>query len=388
MYWDALGNLLYVNNNSSTAWTGIHGTWDVILSPTGTNDAARIQTLIDGGAGKILLLAGTWDVSDQNVTLVAGVEIFGQTRVNTILDFGTTAATTFKVVTDAFLGNLTVANAPTDFSGFPVNVTGGTAWNIDFSSTSGNGCRIGENSFSNPRVLNCIFQGVPDANTPQLGISACKTAIIKDCGFFGAEAAGSAIQLFYGGQPFFPVPNVTISGCYGVTKCNQGWVDDFPTSNPATFSIVGNNLELAGSTNAAPAVTVDQSNVLLSGNNFLIGLSQGAVGAMVNVTGGKVVVTGNNFEHDSVVTDVIKLNDSGGGHIVSSNRIVSPQSSSTNAIHLAGLGDKNVISNNSCPGGDIRIGVFSGSNVVALNIVNAVIGSTTENQIGLNVTGA
>ena len=105
---------------------------------------------------------------------------------------------------------------------------------------------------------------------------------------------------------------------------------------------------------------------------------------MINVTGGKLLLQGGRLEANTERTDIIDISGSAGGHSIEGVLI---KGVSTNAIHLAGTGDNSIVSHNNCPGGDIRIASGSTGNIVALNQVNAVVGSTTANQIGLNVTG-
>ena len=109
---------------------------------------------------------------------------------------------------------------------------------------------------------------------------------------------------------------------------------------------------------------------------------------MIAVSGGSVVITNNTLEANTTRTDVIDISDSVGKHVITGNLILGGSGNMTNAIHLAGTGDNHVVTSNRCDGTDIRIASGSTGNIVALNIVNAIVGSTTDNQIGLNVTGA
>ena len=363
--------------------------WDAILSPTGTNDAARIQTVIDAGARRILLLDGTWDVSDQNVTWdsTTGLEIHGQTRANTILDFGSVFRS-FAVSDSGFLGNLTVKDSKTDGSqsAITAGVNGVTIWNIDFDPTSGNGLTVKGGTSARTRVVNCIFQGVPDALTGQIQILKPNLLLITGCEFLGASAAGSAIQNIQpvAGADVFPGPNIVITGCYGRTLCAQGWFDDSGASRKSTVTITGNSIATNG---AALAIDIGKAQALISANSFLVSVSQTAAASMIAVSGGSVVITNNTLEANSTRTDVIDISDSVGKHVITGNLILGGSGNMTNAIHLAGTGDNHVVTSNRCDGTDIRIASGSTGNVVALNIVNAIVGSTTANQIAANVTG-
>ncbi len=359
--------------------------WDKIMTPTGSSDAALIQAVIDAGARRILLLDGTWDVSDQNVTFATGTEIMGQSRKATILDFGTTAFFQFLMAADTFVGNATVANAPTSASAPPIQTLAGytMVWNIDFSSTSGSGLAIGRSTSARAHIINCIFQGLPDAAVGQIEIDAPRFAIIQNCGFLGAASSGAAI---FNRHPataseFFPRPNVVITGCYGTTNCGDGWLDDGGSARETTFSIVGNSIAQAGA-NAPFAIDISNAIALISGNSFIVPTGQATAAAMINVSGGKVMIENNRLDANSTRTDIIDI--STGGHSVLGNLI---RGTSTNAIHLT-AGNNSVIGGNNCPSGDIRIAGGSTGHVVALNSVNAVVGDATLNQIGLNVTGA
>ncbi|KKN09150.1 hypothetical protein LCGC14_1049480 [marine sediment metagenome] len=385
--WDELvlgANHLFLGSDGADVLYRTVG-WDVLLEPTGSSDAARIQTAIDAGSRKILLLDGTWDVSDQNVTFATGTEIVGQSRKATILDFGTTAFFQFLMAADTFVGNATVANAPTSASAPPIQTLAGytMVWNIDFSSTSGSGLAIGRSTSARAHIINCIFQGLPDAAVGQIEIDAPRFAIIQNCGFLGAASSGAAI---FNRHPataseFFPRPNVVITGCYGTTNCGDGWLDDGGSARETTFSIVGNSIAQAGA-NAPFAIDISNAIALISGNSFIVPTGQATAAAMINVSGGKVMIENNRLDANSTRTDIIDI--STGGHSVLGNLI---RGTSTNAIHLT-AGNNSVIGGNNCPSGDIRIAGGSTGHVVALNSVNAVVGDATLNQIGLNVTGA
>ena len=360
--------------------------WDAILSPTGSNDAARIQTVIDAGARKILLLDGTWDVSDQNVTFATGTEIFGQSRKAAILDFGTTGFRVFVMAADTFLGNVTVANVRTDGQQAAVEMGSGycVVWNVDFSSTSGNGLIVVGGTSTKGHVVDCIFQGVPDTGTGQLTIDQPAFFTIRNCGFLGAAAAGSAIlngHFGIGGE-FFPRPNIVITGCYGTTQCGQGWLYDGAAGRESTFTISGNSIAQAGA-NAPMAIDISKAIAVISGNSFVVPTGQASGAAMINVSGGKAIIENNRLDANSTRADIIDITASG-GHSIAGNLI---RGTSTNAIHLAGSGDSIVVSSNNCPGGDIRVAAGSTGNVVGFNIVNAIIADTLLNQVGLNVVG-
>lgn len=378
-----------VDHSTAFGPTSLSG-WDVILEPTG-GAGALIQSKIDAGARKILLLDGTWFITDQNVTWdsTTGVEIWGQTRGNTKLDFGTNANKVFIISGSGFLGNLTIQNSPTDATRTPVSTSSGgvTLWNIDFASTSGNGVLVGGTTSAQTRIIDCIFQGVPDSGTGQLHISKPALLLIQGCEFIGASAAGAAILNIQpvGGPAFFPDPNIVISNCYGQTLCAEGWFSDAAAGLQSTVTIVGNSIATNGD---ALAIDIAKATAVVLGNTFIVSASQITAAAMINVSGGQVMIEGNHLEANTTRTDVIDINDSTGKHVVTGNLILGGSSFMTNAIHLAGSGDNSIVSNNRCDGTDIRIASGSTGNVVALNIVNAIVGSTTANQIGPNVTGA
>ena len=357
--------------------------FDSVLTPTGSNDAAVIQAAIDAGHRRILLLDGAWSVGDQVVTFAAGTEIFGQTKAGTILSWGTVNYNSWVLADNCLAGNFTVNTAPTD-GGAPVIELGsgrGKAWNIAFSASSGNGIITSSAATAQGLILECEFEGVPDANTGQIWVNSTGFLSIKNCAFLGATAAGSAIYNKQTGSDFFPRSNIVITGCYGTTKCAQGWLDDSDAVRESTIVISGNSVAQMGD---AIAIDILNAIALISSNAFVVPTGQSTAASMINVSGGKVMITNNRFDANTTRTDIIDFNDSVGGHTVSGNLI---RGTSTNAIHLASTGDNNVVSSNTCPGGDIRIASGSSENIVALNQVNAIIGSATANRIGPNVTG-
>ena len=355
--------------------------WDVILSPTGSSDAARIQAVNDSGARRILLLDGAWDVSDSQVVFAAGTEILGQTRAGTILSWGTVNYWDFSLGNDCLAGNFTVNTAPIDGGAPPINLHGvnSAAWNIDFGSSSGNGIFVGAGAGLRARILECIFQGLTNCSTGQIWINAVGFLLIQNCGFFGGEAVGAAIYNKQTGVDFLPRSNIVISGCYGTTKCGEGWFDDSDAVRESTVSMIGNSLAQMGA-QAPLAANISRAIAVIAANSFVVPADQATAAAMINVSGGTVKIVNNRLDANSERTDIVDL--ATGGHSVTGNTI---RGTSTNAIHQT-AGNNCIISQNTCPGGDIRVESGSTGHIIALNSVNAIVGDTGANQIGLNVT--
>lgn len=357
--------------------TGPRTGWDAILSPTNNSDAVTIQNAINNGARRILLLDGDWDVSDSSVTFVSGNEIFGQSRAGTILSWGTANFNAFVLASGSITGNFTVNTAPTDGVGPPIaTVAQSTVENIDFGASSGNGINA-----KGGLIADCFFQGVPDAATGQIQIGNLDQLIIRNCEFGGAAAAGVAIFNVHpdSGPETLPPPNILISGCSGTTECAQGWLADLTTARGSTLTVVGNSIEQLG---AALAIDLRKSTAVISSNQFQVKAGETSAAAMINISDvAQAMILNNRFVPKTTRVDVIDIATA--NNVISGNII---DAESTNDIHLAGTGDNNIVTNNSCVSGDIRIDSSSTGNAIALNIVQTIIGSATANQIGLNVT--